>query len=734
LSKQLYIYLIQTISDNDNHYHFILEVKMRPPFRISLFALLVLSISVHSETTPQQIDENLEVIEVKGRAQTLYRSSTASVATRTELDVSLVPQSIQVLPQALIRDQAARQITDLYRSMSGVSAFSYSGVTFRGFRQDEILYDGVRGDPFNGFAVPQLFNIQEVQVLKGPSGALYGSSAPGGLINYVTKKPSAVQQNRIELGAGDYGYQQGSIELSGPLNTEHLYRFGYYQDKEEPFRNNTQVENNILDLGYQWFISDKTSVLLQHQHLEQDYQGARLRGVPTDAAGHFLTAREWNHNEVSDYQTLEADVWQARLDHEFSTNWSFDFTWRRYDNTELQNYHEPFCSFDTDKDGIIDYCRRQFRDQERSNTANSYTFNNVLQLSTAGIEHQLLIGADYFQQDSGFIGRNIQPKEQKGQALGLNLKNPVYGTTGKQYYDMSKAVVSTTDSEAVRSGLYLQDILNLTTQWNLLVGVRWDSFNDKNKLDGTDVSGSDMSWRIGTTYQLNDTTRLYALRGTGFSPQSASSQVAEVGGPFAAEQSSIDEVGVRFSLAQDAIRLNFALYEMVRNNILQSDPRGDVSGDGRDDLVALGEVRAQGLEADLLGDLADNWVLNLNYAYNDTRVVESTSAITNAVGDKFANAPLHQIGLWSRYELPALNSAVAAGMDYVAEQLSIDGQKVKPYTIFDVSWQTTWQQWSLQANIKNLFDKTYATSGFIARTGHFPGEPRRVIVQIGYQF
>ena len=111
------------------------------------------------------------MIEVKGRAQTLYRASQSSVGTRTDTDLELVPQSIQVLPEALIRDQAARQVTDLYRSMSGVSAFSYSGVTFRGFRQDEILYDGVRGDPFNGFAVPQLFNVQEVQLLKGSSGA-----------------------------------------------------------------------------------------------------------------------------------------------------------------------------------------------------------------------------------------------------------------------------------------------------------------------------------------------------------------------------------------------------------------------------------------------------------------------------------------------------------------------------------------------------------------------------------
>ncbi len=682
----------------------------------------------------QQADKDLEVIEVKGRAQTLYRASQSSVGTRTDTDLELIPQNIQVLPEALIRDQAARQITDLYRSMSGVSAFSYSGVTFRGFRQDEILYDGVRGDPFNGFAVPQLFNVQEVQLLKGSSGALYGSSAPGGLINYVTKKPQRTAKNQLELGLGNDEYWQSSLELSGPLTDQQAYRFGYYRDSEQPFRWNTKVENEILDLGYLIDITDSTSLTLQYNTVTQDYQGARLRGVPADDQGNFLGDRAWNHNEATDFQSLEADVWQVRADHEFNSNWRTDLTWRHYDNTELQNYHEPFCSFDTDGDGVVDYCRRQFRDQRRENTADSLTWNNIVEFNTAGLNHQLLLGADTMTQDSYFLGRNVAPIEQGGKALGISLINPVYGLTSAADYDIDSIKSTPTDTTAVRQGFYLQDQLDLTASWNLLLGVRWDSFEDKNNMASSKVDGSDSSWRVGSTYQLTDWVRLYVLKGTGFSPQATASQVPEVGGPFDAEQSSIVEAGARFSLLDDAIRLNVATYEMIRNNILQADPRGDVGGDGRDDQIALGEVKSKGVEVDLLGDLTDSWVLNLNYAYNDTRIVESTSAITNAVGDKFANAPQHQIGLWSRYELDSINSAIAAGMDYVSDQLSIDGQHVKSYTVFDMSWQTRWQQWLFQANVKNLFDKTYATAGFIERTGHFPGEPRRLIVTASYQF
>lgn len=716
-------------------------LSLRSPSLLTIAVLTALnSVPASAQQSDQQAsnqlqaDKDLEVIEVKGRAQTLYRASQSSVGTRTDTDLELIPQNIQVLPEALIRDQAARQVTDLYRSMSGVSAFSYSGVTFRGFRQDEILYDGVRGDPFNGFAVPQLFNVQEVQLLKGSSGALYGSSAPGGLINYVTKKPQRTAKNQLELGLGNDEYWQGSLELSGPLTEQQAYRFGYYRDSEQPFRWNTKVENEILDLGYLIDLTDSTSLTLQYNTVTQDYQGARLRGVPTDDQGNFLGDRAWNHNEATDFQSLEADVWQIRADHEFNSNWRTDLTWRHYDNTELQNYHEPFCSFDTDGDGVVDYCRRQFRDQRRENTADSVTWNNIVEFSTAGLNHQLLLGADTMTQDSYFLGRNVAPIEQGGKALGISLINPVYGLTSAADYDIDSIKSTPTDTTAVRQGFYLQDQVDLTASWNLLLGVRWDSFEDKNNMASSKVDGSDSSWRVGSTYQLTDWVRLYALKGTGFSPQATASQVPEVGGPFEAEQSSIVEAGARFSLLDDAIRLNVATYEMIRNNILQADPRGDVGGDGRDDQIALGEVKSKGVEVDLLGDLTDSWVLNLNYAYNDTRIVESTSAITNAVGDKFANAPQHQIGLWSRYELDSINSAIAAGMDYVSDQLSIDGQHVKSYTVFDMSWQTRWQQWLFQANVKNLFDKTYATAGFIERTGHFPGEPRRLIVTASYQF
>ncbi|MCD8475266.1 MAG: TonB-dependent receptor, partial [Shewanella fodinae] len=103
-----------------------------------------------------------------------------------------------------------------------------------------------------------------------------------------------------------------------------------------------------------------------------------------------------------------------------------------------------------------------------------------------------------------------------------------------------------------------------------------------------------------------------------------------------------------------------------------------------------------------------------------------------AYSDRFANAPRHQLGLWSRYDIAAINSAIAFGADYVSEQFDQEGGRIKPYTVFDASWQSHWQNWQFQLNIKNLFDKEYAVSGLINRTGLFPGDHRRVYASVTY--
>ncbi|MFH0226878.1 TonB-dependent siderophore receptor [Vibrio furnissii] len=669
-----------------------------------------------SSTAPASND----TVTVYGRALSLYRAQETSLATKTPTAIDDTPQSIQVLTQQLIEDQGARQVTDLYRSISGVSQYSYSGVTFRGFRQDQILYDGVRGDPFNGFAIPQLFNIEQVEVLKGPSSAVMGSGEPGGVINYVTKKPTYDTKRRVSVTGGNQDFVSGSVELSGPVTDDksQRYRVAIYQDHENPSRNNTDVRNRIIDLGYAWDMTDNTTVTAQFTDIIQHYGGARLRGIPTDDDGNFLADIDWNANEASDYQDLEAQVYQMRVDHSFNDWLSGDVTLRYYENTETQKYHEPNGLVDTDGDGVVDWSKRQYRDQVRHNKAGSVTANLVAELG----DHTVLIGGDYYRLDEDYV-------YYRANVDGISLTDPEYGADTSSY---TLTLAKQTDSRSQRYGAYVQDQWAVTERWNVLSGLRIDGYkdtiNDIKAGSESDYTGSGMSYRLGSTYRINDQWHPYAVVATGFVPQDVSDQAESNGGPFDPEESLMYETGVRTYWLDNALNVNVALYHIIKENILQTDPDDDTRS------VAYGKVRSQGVEVDMLADLTDNWSANLSYAYNDTRVKEAYDGISGTVGTRFANAPHHQLGVWTRYDITAIDSSVGFGADHVSEQYNQSGQTVKAFTVFDASWQTRWQQWQFQLNVKNLFDKKYAVSGFIDRTGSFPGEQRRLYLTASYDF
>ncbi|XUP36084.1 TonB-dependent siderophore receptor (plasmid) [Xanthomonas axonopodis pv. vasculorum] len=712
---------------------------MRPTLLVTALAaaLALHALPALAQHTTSPALTELDGVDVVGRAQTLYKSEDAAVTTRTDTPLALVPQSVQVLPRELIDDQAARQITDLYRSISGISFFSYAGVTLRGFRQENVLYDGLRGDPYAGFSVPQLFNIERVEVLKGPAGALYGGGEPGGVINYVTRKPGHQAARRIELQLGNQSFGAASFEATGPAREDGRirYRIGAYADGEDGFRWNTDSQSQIGDASVAFDLGDTGELTLQYTDITQNLGGNRLRGVPVDNDGNFLTDRRWSHNEPTDFLDMRAKVALAQYRFAPSSAWEVDMALRWFKNQEHQIYHEPMGLIDRDRDGTAEWMTRQLRNQYRNNDAIASNVNAIFRTSTGAIDHKLLMGADYYRLDADFRAQTANTADSgrvRGPVPGIDLFNPVYGRSGFYDYGLDALPWRATSTRSQRDGAYLQDELTLTPRWYAMAGLRWDGFKDDNLLSGSRVTGNDLSWRVGSTVVLRDGINAYASYASGFLPQDAANQGSSVGGPFAPERSTQWEVGLKTALNDGGLTLNTALYRIERSNIVQANGR---VVDGVNQLSALGLVRSEGMEVDLLADLTERWVLNLTYAYNDARVLDAgTDGITNASGDRFANAPRNTFGLWTRYDLPMWRSAIAFGADYVGERVSLDGQRVKPYAIYDISWQTQWDAWKLQVNVKNLFDKVYAASGFNTRAGHFPGEPRRIYAQLAYSF
>ena len=445
--------------------------------KCTVVALLGLSLPVGFAQTNVSTDEEearQETIIVTGRAQKLYRVGETDTA-RLPTDPLSSSVSITSINEQLIRDQGARDAQDLYRNISGVSVFSYAGVTARGFRQEEIFFDGLRGDPYAGFAVPQLFNVERIDFLKGPSGMLYGPGAPGGLFNYVTKKPTEDFSARAAAVVGTEARYGASYEVNGALPKEGARgRLGIFYEQQDTARRNTDSETLIYDagLGFDLGFAD---LVLQATRYEQDLTGNRLRGVPTDDEGNFLTDRRWNHNEPDDFLDLVSNNLQARLDGEIGKGFTWDAAIRYTDSEENQEYHEPRTLTDTNGDGVFDFVSvREYRDQTRGEESITFGANGIWSSSFGSIDNRLLVGVDYF--DGEQVFDYDRARGTGDNVVGLSIIDPVYGLSDRSTYTLTNLADGRLN-EQTREGAY---ILNEATigKFVLTGGLRFDSFED----------------------------------------------------------------------------------------------------------------------------------------------------------------------------------------------------------------------------------------------------------------
>jgi len=692
----------------------------------------------------QDTDENDEdIIVVQGRAQALYKvneSSTGKLPT-APLDST---QVIQTINEQLIRDQGARDAQDIYRNIAGVSLFSYAGVTARGFRQEEIFFDGLRGDPYVGFNVPQLFNIERVDFLKGPAGMLYGPGAPGGLFNYVTKKPTEEFAAEVRGIYGSEGRKGGSFEINGALPVEGTAaRLGvFYEDRNTP-RENTGSETTIYDGGFSAQLPF-AKLTLQATRYEQDLDGNRLRGVPVDDDGNFITSRRWNHNEPSDFLDLVSNNFQGILEGELTSEVTWDATLRYTQAEQSQEYHEPRSLIDLDGDDVPDLVGREFRDQLREEEQITFGANLIWSKSFDGFDNRFLAGVEHFEGkfegdfktlrlSADVVTRFLAGQSLPGDIIPLFLDNPNYGQSQPENYDRGPSRLL--ESEQIRTGVYA---LNETTFGPVTVvgGLRYDEYEDRDIVGGSSFEDDNVSFRVGGIYKPVPNVAFYTQWADSYVPQGIGSQDTQIGGPFDPQTGTILEGGVNAELFDGKALLRVAAYEIVRENILQT--TGEVNDAGRDILAALGEVTSSGLEVEFIADITPDWVVTASYAYNDARITEVTDdentdggnrGFQNSVGDRFANAPENAFGFWTRYQVPAINTAFAIGGDYVGERLSLSGQTVQDYFIMDASIIWEREGYNVLFRVDNLLDEEYAESGFLSRTGHFPGDPRGAFVE-----
>lgn len=622
-----------------------------------------------------------------------YTDATAGAA-RTSARLIDVPQAVQVLPGQLLEDIGALDTKDLYRHIAGVTDSTYSATVVRGFTQREVLVNGLRGNPYGslegdvnnlGFSTSQfrLTNVERLEVLKGPASVLYGSSEPGGIINYVTKKPRGTFEARATVGTGQWSQRLTDLEITGPATASGrlLYRGAVYYEDRDHFRNNAATRNVHGVANLLWQAGAATTLSAEYERIDQRNDAHRLRGVPVTAAGEFLADYRWSANEPTDFTDLKAHVGQLRLDQALARGARLDATVRRLSYDRSEQYHEPR---GMTNGGTL--MQREFRDQFRANDDWSASLNLSIPVATGSVRHDIAVGSDLLRQDLVFRSARARQANNGGPVPALALVNPEYGRGLPATYGLTPASFATDTALARRTGLYVQNLMTLSARWNVLVGGRVDRYDDTGRSGGLDLASDHtaVTGRLGVVYKPAPALSVYGNVANGFSRPSVLAQHPSANGPHDPETARQAEIGLKSELAGGRLQLTTAAFTITKRQVLRPDPAFGPGGANFNAVLATGEIRARGLEVDLAGEVLPSWHLAVNYSWLNSTITKDVTAAL--IGQGTPNAAPHKVGLFSRLDLPR-GAAVAGSLEYADDRVEPFAGIVAPaFTVVDLHY------------------------------------------------
>ncbi|MEH2378047.1 MAG: TonB-dependent siderophore receptor [Nostoc sp.] len=653
-----------------------------------------------------------------------YSVPDATTATKTDTPLRDIPQSIQVVPQQVIRDQQVTRLNDALRNVPGVISSGgspgnteTSSFTIRGFDSSGATIRNGLLDPLGDRSL-ELSDIERVEVLKGPASALFGNGSPGGTINVITKQPLATPYYAVEATVGSYSYYRGAVDLSGPLNDDKtaLYRLNLsYKDAGSLF-DFSHDKNLLIAPVLSFAIGERTKLTLEGEYISADTNRLYLPAVGTVLPNpngkiprNLNTSGSDRNDNLSQQDTGRIGY---SLEHKFSDNWSlknaFRATFYHFDISIFRS-----TSLDPD-DRTLNrlYGEGQFDDQ-----AYNMATDIIGKFSTGSIKHQLLFGFDLsrFSYKSSFLTNfNAAP---------IDLFNPVYDQSLDGNFIPQKQS-SLTDA----LGIYIQDQIALSENLKLLLGVRFDAFKetDGDLLANTESSqsGDAFSPRFGIVYQPLPPISLYASYSRSFTPSIGTSFD---GSTFEPERATQYEVGVKADL-NERISTTLAFYNLTRSNVLTQDPNN------QDFSIQTGEQRSRGIEFNIGGEILPGLNVIAGYAYTDATITKDN---TYTPGNLLNNVPKNSFNLWTKYEIQSgslKGLGFGLGLFYVGDRqgdLENDFQ-LPSYLRTDAAIFYKQGQLRAQVNFRNLFDVDYFESASsLLRV--YPGEPFTVQGTISWE-
>lgn len=687
---------------------------------------LVLSVTTSEKAATA---EELEVIATQeAQNNNNYYVPEVTGATRTQTPILNVPQSIGMVTEQLIQDRGVDNVGQAVETVSGVNNLgNYGGyeaaINIRGFFADTFqgsyFKDGLR---LFTFGFPSLANIERIEVIKGPASVLYGQAQPGGIINFVTKKPLDEPYYAVTGSLGNFDTYEATIDMTGPLTPDKslLYRLNIGYRDAQSFRDFVEGSQFLIAPVLTWNISPFTSLRLNLEYLYNSNTmddgivaiGDRPANVPISR---FL-------NEPFSLFDKDELSFGYAFEHRFSENWQIKNAFRAQ-FIYPERYYPLLDSVDEETGEVS---------RIRYNAAGFYE-NYALQTDVIGkfktgpIQHELLIGFEYNhtieQPDFG----DFEPYPP------INLFDPVY--TNEPF---SKEGIFTffRDDKTTTWGIYIQDQIQFFPNLILLIGGRYDIFDQDRSTQNIgearqsfSQSDSSFSPRVGLVYKPIDIVSLYASYSRSFRPSFGASRNFD-DSPFEPETGTQYEIGVKTELLNRRLGMTLAAFYLTKENVTTEDPNDPQFS------IQTGEQTSKGIEFEVNGEVLPGWQLSAAATYLDARITRDN---TLEVGNWLDNVPEFSASLWSTYEIQTgslQGLGFGLGLFYVGDRYGdLDNSFILPsYFRTDAALYYRRDNWRAQLNIRNLFDSRYFSGSSSSRVNVQPGAPFTVLGTLSLEF
>ena len=647
-----------------------------------------------------------------------------TVAAKIPAELRDIPQTVDVVPEALLRDQRAFSIQDALKNVPGVGLSHGDGqrdqVTIRGFSAiSDQFVDGFRDD---ALYFRDLSNIERIEIIKGPAAVLYGRGSSGGLINRITRKPGADIASAT-LSVGSWNTKRGEFDVGGILDDEAgiavrvtgaLERSGSYRQPQ--FLDREAIAPSLL-----LHPGPSTEVLVQADYLKD----RRITdfGVPAYLGRPVRVSPETYYGAAN---ARDADVSQSTV-----SSQTFSIVHRFSDKLRLRNgfrrYDYALDRRNTLSGAVLPVTATRPRPLVSLNRSNmfrdEYGWSNQLELTHvmhfAGMTHTLLYGFELARQTKR------QLLYSRSGIATVDLFDPVLPLV-----PINLGGNPSTDNEGRfgNKGLYVQDLIELGSGFKALLGIRRDWFRQRTiqHLALPDLARNDSEWspRAGLVFQPDHTQSYYASWSRSFQPSGEGFALAINNAQIEPEQTSNREIGAKYTALSGHLNATIALFELERSGIKSAVP-------GTTTLIPIGTQRTRGMELTASLDLPSGWRAVAGYAYLDSRVIDSMAMDDGqpVEGKRATLTPRHSANLFVTRSFGD-RFGLGVGGNYVGSRFANPGNTVTlpSYLIVDA---LAWMQLGkarVQINAYNLLDRRYIVSGHGTSPNlNLPGSPRTII-------